>query len=364
MTITPQPGILDIAPYVGGETALRHAKNPVRLTSNENPFGASPKAITAYHDFASRLHLYAPGDAEGLRLALAEKYTLKAENIVCGNGSDELLHLLCQAYVGAGDTVLYSAHGFLVYPIATRACSGIPIPVPDKDLTADLDAMLLAVQDNTRIVFLANPNNPTGTYLAIDALRAFRRQLPAHVLLVLDCAYAEYVTAPDFDCGYDLVTEFNNVVVTRTFSKIYGLAGIRLGWGYMSAAVADVLNRIRPPFNVSGPAQAAGIAALQDDAHMLKAREHNTLWRDKATVILQSAGFSVTPSQGNFILLNAGNHAQTLYDYLCSHEVFIRRVKAYGLPQCLRVTIGVDHDMQRFLDLATQFAAQNGMQPS
>ncbi len=264
----PRQGILDIAPYVPGTSALPGARQAIKLSSNETPFGPSPRAVEAYLAAAATLSRYPDGSARPLREALAKLYGLDPARIVCGAGSDELLNLLAQAYLGPGDEAIYTEHGFLVYRIAILARGAVPVVAPEKDLTADVDAILARVTPRTRIVFIANPNNPTGTYLSFDEVKRLRAGLPDDVLLVLDAAYAEYVRRNDYEAGIELVATTHNTVMTRTFSKIYGLASLRLGWAYCPAPVADALNRIRGPFNVSGPAIAAGIAALEDQAHV------------------------------------------------------------------------------------------------
>ncbi|MCH7865862.1 MAG: aminotransferase class I/II-fold pyridoxal phosphate-dependent enzyme, partial [Proteobacteria bacterium] len=276
----PRPGIMDIDPYVGGESSLagREQEDLVKLSSNEGAFGPSPKAVTAYNETAAELHRYPDGSCGALRQAIGSLHGMEAAHIVCGAGSDELIGLLCQAYAGPGDEVLYSEHGFLMYPIAAKAAGATPVWAPEKDLTADVDALLARVNDHTRLLFLANPNNPTGSYLPGDELWRLRRGLNQDVILVIDAAYAEYVTHEDYSPGIDLVDGGDNVVMTRTFSKIYGLGGARLGWAYCPAAVADVLNRMRGPFNVSAPAMAAGLAALGDVTFTDKARAHNQTW--------------------------------------------------------------------------------------
>ena len=258
----PRPGILDIAPYVPGTSALPGAGKAIKLSSNETPLGPSPRAIEAYLAEAAHLSRYPDGSARPLREALAQRYGLDAARIVCGAGSDELLNLLAAAYLGPGDEAIYSEHGFLVYKIAILAHGATPIVAPERDLTADVDAILARVSDATRMVFIANPNNPTGTYLSFDEVKRLHAGLPAHVILVLDAAYAEYVRANDYEAGIELVATSENTVMTRTFSKIYGLAALRLGWAYCPAPIADALNRIRGPFNVTGPSIAAGVESL------------------------------------------------------------------------------------------------------
>jgi len=262
--LVPRPSILDITPYVGGEAKALGFARPIRLASNESALGPSPKAVAAYRALAGEIHRYPEGDAEELREALGRRHGLDPARIVCGAGSDELITLLLRCYAGPGDEVLYSRHGFLMYPINAMAVGATPVAALERDLTTDVDALLAGVTDRTRIVFIANPNNPTGTYLGAQELARLHAGLRPSVLLVIDAAYAEFVNRNDYEPGIALVNRADNVVMLRTFSKIYALAGLRLGWAYCPPAIADVLNRVRSPFNVSSAAQAAGEAAVED----------------------------------------------------------------------------------------------------
>ncbi|MGE0660362.1 MAG: histidinol-phosphate transaminase, partial [Reyranellaceae bacterium] len=266
-TLKPRPGILDIAPYVGGKDSIPGFEKPTKLSSNEGALGPSPKAMEAYRKAAAELHRYPEGGSTDLRAAIGRHYGLDPARIVCGAGSDELLNLLVRAYLGPGEELLYSAHGFLMYAINAKGVGATPVAAPEKDLRGDVDAMLAKVTPRTRIVCVANPNNPTGSYLTREELKKLHDGLPANVLLVIDAAYAEYVSRNDYSAGLELVDAADNVVMTRTFSKIYGLGGLRLGWMYASETVTDTINRLRQPFNVNLAAQAAGIAALEDVAH-------------------------------------------------------------------------------------------------
>ncbi len=340
----PHQGVLAIAPYVPGKSTATGGAKLHKLSSNETPLGASPAAIAAYKAVAERLEHYPDGGATALRNAIAAAHGLNPERIVCGAGSDELLHLIANAYIGPGDEAIHSEFGFLMYPIAIRAMGGTPVVAPERDLTTDVDAVLALVGERTRVVFLANPNNPTGTYLPFSEIRRLHAALPARVLLVLDAAYAEYVRRNDYESGIELAGSAPNVMMVRTFSKIYGLAGLRLGWCYGPAPVIDALNRIRGPFNVSAAAIAAGAAAIADSAHVGRAAEHNALWLPKVTEALAGLGLTVTPSVGNFILIHfpetAGRTAADADAFLLDRGVVLRRMDSYGLPHALRMTIG------------------------
>ena len=300
----PRAGVLAIDPYVPGRSKAASTGEVFKLSSNETPLGASPHAIAAYKSIADHLEAYPDGGSTALREAIGARYGLDPGRIVCGAGSDEVLALLTHAYVGPGDEGLYSEYGFLVYRLAILGAGGTPVVAKEEARTAHVDALLAAVTPRTKIVFLANPNNPTGTYLPFDEVKRLATALPPHVLLVVDAAYAEYVTRNDYSAGIELVADHENVVMTRTFSKIYGLAALRLGWCYAPAHVCDAINRIRGPFNVTSPAIEAGIAALADTGHVAEAVAHNDRWLPWLAAELEKLGLAVTPSVGNFVLVD------------------------------------------------------------
>ena len=363
MSPRPRPGILDIETYVGGEAGLESGGRAIRLASNENPLGASPKAMAAYRALAGDLHRYPDGGARELRAAIAAMHNLPAGQIVCGAGSDELISLLARGYAGPGDAVLYSAHGFLMYAIAAKAAGATPVAAPERDLTADVDALLAHANERTRLVFLANPNNPTGSYLPVAELQRLRAGLPADAILVIDAAYAEYVRRNDYASGIELVSANRNVVMTRTFSKIHGLAALRIGWLYGPPEIVDALNRVRGPFNVNAPAIAAGSAAIRDHTHVDKAIVHNETWLPKLTKALEAIGLKVTPSVGNFVLIHfpdddADRSASAADIYLVERGFVLRQVVPYGLPNALRMTIGNDEANKGVIDALTAFMAK------
>ncbi|MGL4976222.1 MAG: pyridoxal phosphate-dependent aminotransferase [Bosea sp. (in: a-proteobacteria)] len=355
----PRPGIAKIEAYVPGKSAAPAGVKLHKLSSNETPLGASPKAVVAMKDMADKLALYPDGSSTRLREAIAAKFGLDPARLICGSGSDELLSLLTNAYLGDGDEGIFTTHGFLVYKIAILAAGGTPVIVPERELTADVDAILAAVTPRTKMVFLANPNNPTGTYLPFDEVKRLHSGLPPHVLLVLDAAYAEYVRRNDYASGLELVATSENVVMTRTVSKIYGLANLRVGWLYGPAHLIDALNRIRGPFNVNGAAIEAGIAAIGDDAHMADAIEHNDRWLAWTTAQLEALGLKVTPSVGNFLLMHfpkeAGKTAKEADAFLTQRGLILRRVDAYGLPSALRLTIGSEEANRLVVEALTAF---------
>jgi histidinol-phosphate aminotransferase len=342
---TPRPGVMQIEAYVPGKSSAGpNVKKIHKLSSNETPLGASVKAQEAMRSLSASLELYPDGGSTALREAIGAKFGLDPKRLVCGSGSDELLSLITNAYIGPGDEGLFSEHGFLVYKIAILAAGGTPVIAKERNLTTDVDAMIAAITPKTKIVYLANPNNPTGTYLPFDEVKRLHAALPPHVLLVLDAAYAEYVRRNDYASGLELVATSENVVMTRTFSKIYGLANLRLGWMYGPAHITDAINRIRGPFNVNGAAIVAGIAAVQDQAHVDAAVEHNDKWLPWLTSEITKLGISVTPSVGNFLLMHfkdvKGKTATDADAYLSARGLILRAVKAYGLPSALRLTVG------------------------
>jgi len=343
----PQPGILDIAPYMPGKAGAP-GSNAVKLSSNESPLGASPRAVEAFQAAATRLDIYPEGSSRILRTALGEVHGIDPDTIVCGNGSDDLLHLLAQCYLGEGDEAVMSRYGFSVYPIITKAAGAAIVMVDEPDFVAEVDGLLAAVTPRTKVVWLANPNNPTGTYLPDAEIRRLHAGLRPDILLVIDNAYAEYVTAADFSVGLDLVRESANVVMVRTFSKM-GLAAARIGWMVGPDPVTDAINRIRGPFNVNLPAQLAGAAATRDVEFTARLKEHNARWRDWLTAELHSNSMRVVPSQANFImvLFPDADFAARAFDALFQRGLIVREIGAsYGIPNGLRISIGSEEAMR------------------
>jgi histidinol-phosphate aminotransferase len=347
----PRPGILGIAPYVGGEAKIAGVERPIRLASNESALGPSAKAVAAYRALAGEIHRYPDGGADELREALGRCHGLDPARIVCGAGSDELITLLLRSFAGPGDEVLYSRHGFLMYPINAQAAGATPVAAPERALTTDVDALLERMTERTRVVFVANPNNPTGTYLGATEMARLHAGLPPSVVLAIDAAYAEFVNRNDYEAGVALVDRAKNVVMLRTFSKIYALAGLRLGWAYCPPAIADTLNRMRSPFNVNAPALAAGVAAVEDVAALVRAQIHSQHWLAWFSERLASLGIPLTPSVANFVLAHFPDdprkNADAVFAFLQSRGILTRKMGAYGLPQYLRITIGTGEEMER-----------------
>jgi histidinol-phosphate aminotransferase len=315
--------------------------------------------MQAFRANADRLHVYPDGSAKSLREAIAASFGLNPERIVCGNGSDELLTLLAQTYLSAGDEAIFTEHGFLVYKIATLAAGGLPVIAPEKNETTDVDAILARVTPRTRIVYLANPNNPTGTFISYEEVKRLHSGLPGNVLLVLDAAYAEYVRRNDYGSGVELAAEAENVVMTRTFSKVFGLANLRVGWAYGPAAVIDALNRTRGPFNVNGGALAAAVAALSDRVHLELSVAHNSVWLKWLTDEITALGLRVTPSIGNFLLVHfsgeKGKAAAEADGFLRDRGLVLRRMGAYGFPNALRLTVGTEEANRLFMGALADF---------
>jgi histidinol-phosphate aminotransferase len=361
LKLQPRRGVLDISAYVPGDDRS-NATRVFKLSSNETPLGPSPLAIEAYRANADRLHVYPDGSGRALREALAATFGLNPDRIVCGNGSDELLTLIAQTYLSPGDEAIFTEHGFLVYKIAILASGGVPVIAPERAETTDIDAILARVTPKTRIVYLANPNNPTGTFISYDEVKRLHAGLPENVLLVLDAAYAEYIRRNDYGSGVELAAEAENVIMTRTFSKVFGLAGLRVGWAYGPAAVIDALNRTRGPFNVNSGGLAAAAVALSDRAHLELAVAHNTVWLKWLSDEIAALGLRVTPSIGNFLLVHfpsgKGRGAPDADQFLRDRGLVLRRVGAYGFPNALRLTVGTEEANKLLVGSLSDFLAR------
>jgi histidinol-phosphate aminotransferase len=358
----PNPGILDIAPYTPGKSPVPEAgRKMFKLSANETPLGPSPKAIEAFARAAAHLEDYPEGTSRVLREAIGRAFGLDPDRIICGAGSDEILNLLAHTYLKQGDEAISTAHGFLVYPIATMANGGINVVAPETDLTADVDAILKLVSPRTKLVWLANPNNPTGTYLPFDEVKRLRGGLPAHVLLVLDAAYSDYVSKNDYEMGIELVATSENTVLTHTFSKIHGLAALRVGWMFGPANIVDAVNRIRGPFNVSTPAMLAAVAAIEDTAHQEMSKVHTEKWRNILTEEITKLGLTVTPSVANFVLIHfpttKGKTSAEADAFLTRRGLVLRALNNYGLHHSLRMTIGTEEANRLVLEALRDFMA-------
>ncbi|REF68998.1 MULTISPECIES: histidinol-phosphate transaminase [Paracoccus] len=356
-TIAPQPGIMEISLYEGGASKVAGVENVVKLSSNENPFGPSDKAREAVIRAAHALHRYPNTDHAGLRAAIGEVHGLDPDRIICGVGSDEIIHFLCQAYAGPGTEVLFTEHGFLMYRISAHAAGATPVQVAERDRVTDVDALIAGASERTRLIFVANPNNPTGTMIGLPELERLARAVP-QAILVVDAAYAEYVE--DYDGGAELASRLPNVFMTRTFSKIYGLGGLRVGWGYGPREIVDVLNRIRGPFNLSNVALEGAEAAMRDREHIARCQAENARMRAWLAEALAEKGVPSDTSCANFILARFADveTAGACDEYLKAQGLIVRRVGGYGLPHCLRITVGDEASCRRVAHVIGQFMAE------
>jgi histidinol-phosphate aminotransferase len=366
-----KPWIAAMHAYVPGKAKIGDRPVVARLASNENPFGPSPRAIAAMQDVLAQGHRYPDPASTALREALGALHGLDPARIICGTGSDELLHMAASAFAGPGDEIIHVRHGFAVYELAARRVGATLVVAPDRDYTADVDAVLALVTPLTKVVYLANPNNPTGTIIPPAEVRRLHAGLPGHVLLVLDCAYAEFVSG-EYEDGFGLADTHGNVFVTRTFSKIHGLAAERIGWGYAAPAIIDALHRVRAPFNVPMIGQAAAVAALADPDWTERVRAHTAEWRDwlaqeieaSSHARLGNAGVRVVPSAANFLLLefpeDGGCSAEGANAALLAAGILTRYLAVQGMPRCLRVSIGTEAETRAAAAVLSGFIASAG----
>lgn len=355
----PRAGLMDISLYEGGKSSLKGHDRVIKLSSNESALGPSPAALSQYVAVASELARYPDGSVAYLKAAIHEVHGLDSDRLICGAGSDEILCLVCRAYAGPGDEVIHTEHGFLMYGIYARSVGATPVVVPETNLTADVDAILAAVTDATKVVFVANPNNPTGTVLSTAELARLRESLREDIVLVVDGAYAEFMDDYDYDGGRALAERTSNTLITRTFSKIYGLASLRVGWAFGPKSIIETLERLRSPFNINGVAIAVAAAAMRDVTHTENAKAHNNRWMSVAVQRLRALGLAVIGESGNFVLPEfPGAPGKTAADadaFLQSKGMIVRRVENYGLPNHLRITLGSDEEMELVLNALTQF---------
>lgn len=356
---TPKPGVLDITPYKPGKSEAAGIADPLKLSANENILGSSPKAKAAYAGAIDKLNLYPDGRANILRAAVAKHFDVEPERLIFGCGSDEIFHLLNQTFLEAGDNIIQGEYGFGAYAIGARACQAEVRYAPEPNYRVDVDEILKLVDERTRLIFIANPANPTGTFVSGSEIRRLQANLPPSVLLVLDGAYAEFADDPNFDDGLDLARGVENVVVTRTFSKLHGLANLRVGWAYATEAVADAVDRIRLPFNTSLPAQMAAIEALGDLDFQRESLELVQRWRPWLTQQLGGLGLEPVPSAANFVLVGfpttPGKTAAEAEEYMASRGLLVRAVGGYGLPNHLRITIGREEHNRAIVDALADY---------
>lgn len=350
------PGVRELQPYQPGKPIEELERelgiaNAVKLASNENPLGPSPLAVEAGRRALADIGLYPDGNGFRLKRALSERLGVPMERITLGNGSSDILEFVVRAFVQPGDEVLFSEHAFAIYPILALSASARPVAVPARDWGHDLAAMAARVTGDTKVIFIANPNNPTGTWLPGDALETFIAQVPAETVVVVDEAYFEYGRhlAPDYPDAMAWVERYPNLVVSRTFSKCYGLAGLRVGYGVSHPGVADLMNRVRPPFNVNSVALAAAEAALADESHLVRTLEVNAEGMRQLTAGFDALGLSYIPSIGNFVSVDVATDAGPVYEALLRDGVIVRPVAGYGMPRHLRVTVGTAEQNERVL---------------
>lgn len=359
--VQPLPQLADIKPYITGKAPKKTGGRTFKLASNENPLGCSPAAREAAIKAANSLETYPDGVSSGLRETIAEEYGFDPERLICGSGSDEIFQLLSRAYLAPGDEIVQSEYAFQVYRLVAMHAGAKVVDAAEKNLTADVDAMLACVTDRTKIVFLANPNNPTGTYIPFDEVRRLHAGLPSNVLLVLDAAYAEYLRLDDYKSGMELVSEFDNVLMTRTFSKAYGLAALRLGWAYGPAHVIETLNKVRGPFNVNAVAQAAGVAAIKDKEFVDRSVAHNEVELNRLVEGVRKLGLTAHDSVGNFILVRfpqtPGLTADDALAAFGAEGVSVRPMGPYKLPDCLRISIGESDSVDVVLSILSKLVA-------
>ncbi len=345
--LIPKQCILQVEPYTGGNHKI-NSDQIVNLASNESAIGPSPKVIDLLKSPYQAINRYPDGSALLLRRAISEKYKIEVDKISCGAGSDELIDILVRSFAGVDDEVLYSQYGFLMYPIVAKTNGSIPVAAPEYNFRTDIHSILSSITKRTKVILIANPNNPTGSYLTKIEIELLCREVPKNILIVIDSAYAEFVEKDDYEPGIEFVNKYENLVMTRTFSKLYGLAFLRLGWSYSSKYIAEIINKVRLPFNVNGLAQKAGIEALSDSEHeklIIRNNNKNLSW---LTDSLKSIGFEVLPSVANFILVkfNDNNHANLAHKFLLEEGILVRKVEAYGLPNFLRISVGKKEEVE------------------
>ena len=351
--------ILEISPYVQGKSILPGQTESIKLSSNESSFGPSPKAIEAYKSITKTLHRYPDGSQFALREAISEVYKLDVDKIICSNGSDEILDLTYRSYLNAGDEIILSTNHFVMCALYAKIQGANIVLADEDDYVTNVEDILSKVTSKTRMVTLANPNNPTGTYLNKDQINEIHSGLPSNVLLIVDGAYAEYPTQDDYDDSTGLVEKYENVIVTRTFSKIYGLSALRIGWAYCPLAIIDILQRVRSPFNVNSPAMAAAIAAVKDEEYIENVRAHTATWQLRMQKELGALGIAIIPSASNFYLLNfnlcAGKSANEAASFLEKEGIIPRSVNAGAGDDALRITIGLDSENEAVITALTQY---------
>ena len=361
--LDPKRGIDTIKIYKGGTSKISGIKNIIKLSSNESPLGPSKKAIDAYQKSSSKLSRYPELTAESLQQIVASKFNLNSDQIICGTGSDEILIFVALAFCSPGDEIIHAQHGFEMYPIVTKYVGAESVLAEEIDYKISINSILDNVSDSTKIIFIANPNNPTSTYLNRKELRLLMNKISKNIVVVIDAAYAEFTDADDYDRTFDLANEYENVIITRTFSKAYSLAGLRLGWGYASKILIDIIKKVRPPFNLPHGAIAAGIAALHDDDHLHKVVKHNSNIKSWFIDELNNLGFKAYKTQANFVFVlipeKENQSASIINDYLISNGIAVRYLLSYGLDNALRITLGTREELDLTIKMLKEFVKKN-----
>tara|TARA_B100000686_G_scaffold324835_1_gene380893 strand:- start:121 stop:1200 length:1080 start_codon:yes stop_codon:yes gene_type:complete len=349
----PKPIKFKVEKYVGGLSQFKKIGNPIKLSANESALGPSPKAIEAFEKEKNKILKYPESDSNFLREVLSEKYKIDSKRIICGSGSDQIFDLTCRLFLKPGDEVIVTEFGFIMHRIYASLCGAKIVLAKEKNFQASVDEILKKVTNKTKIVFIANPNNPTGTYLPKNEMINLRKKLKSNILMVVDDAYFEFLNSENFKSGLDLFKDFNNVLVTRTFSKIYGLAGLRLGWGYSSKEIIDAIYQIKPPFNVNRAALAAGTEAIRDVEWTKRAIEHNTLWSKKIFSVLKEHNIKTNDPSANFFLINFGEtkvSSDVAFERLANKRLILRKMKQYKIDSSLRLTIGNKEANEHFIE--------------
>jgi len=358
MKLTANPYITSIELYKPGKSKVNNDKKVIKLSSNENALKTSPKVVTAYKNHFQQLHRYPDGSCTELRKAIGKKFNIDPEKLVCGAGSDEIISFITQAFAAPNDEILYSEYGFLMYPISAKRVGAVPVMAKEVNLKANIENIISKITNKTKIIFIANPNNPTGSYLNKKELEKLITSVPKNILIVLDMAYGEFADVKDYPDGIEMVNKYENVVMLRTFSKIYGLSSLRLGWSYSSLYIADMLNRVRGPFNINDPAQYVGVIAINDDEFVKKSKDHNSKWLKIIIDRLNKIGLKTYPTIANFVLIDFLTPAkcQKINQFLLDNGVILREMSAYNLPNCLRMNVGTEEENNIVLELLSKFA--------
>ena len=348
----PKPIKFEVERYVGGLSQFKKIENPIKLSANESAIGASPKAIEAFEKEKNKVFKYPEDDSNSLREVLSNKFKIDSKRIICGSGSDQIFDLTCRLFLNPGDEVIVTEFGFIMYKIYASLSKAKVVLAKEKNFKASVEEIIKKVSDKTKIVFIANPNNPTGTYLSKNEMLDLRKRLRSDILLVVDDAYFEFINSDNFSSGLDLFKNSANVLVTRTFSKIYGLAGLRLGWGYSSKEIIDSMYQIKPPFNVNRAALAAGIEATKDNEWTKRAIEHNTLWSKKIFSILQEYEIKTNEPSANFFLMHFDKskiNSEEAFEKLAKKSIILRQMTQYKIPNALRLTVGSKEANEHFI---------------